>query len=268
MLIEFLHPVIVLHLLFALVLLSLWRRTTTPRRLFALTVLYLVLLTLSTPAAGFLAVRTLEVQNPPLASVPDDTEAIVVLGTYVLEGDTVRPRPELDCLSQVRTRYAAELYHQKKGTPCWVIASAGKPDPENKGAVCAEMMADLLRDLGVPKERILVEKQSRTTQENAVECEVAEGKRRDTYRPGDGCVSSGTGGGAVSRPGTHGDAGWVLLCRPGVGHVVALFPAQRGWLRQFSARVSRMVRTRGGARQWAHLTTSPLSPYSGERGWG
>src|SRR5690349_17830868 len=114
MLVELLHPVVVLHLAFAVVLLSLWRRTTARRRLFVLTVLFLMLLILSTPAAGFLAVRTLEAQNPPLASIPDDTEAIVVLGTYVLEADTVRPHPELDWLSQVRTRYAAQLYHQKK----------------------------------------------------------------------------------------------------------------------------------------------------------
>ena len=141
-----------------------------PRRLLLLTVLYFVLLLLSMPAVGLLAVRTLEVQNPPLTQLPDDTEAIVVLGTYVLDVDTVRSRPELDGLSQVRTRYAAELYHQKKGPPCWMVASGGKPDPENEGAVCAEMMADLLQDLRVSKERILVEKESHTTYENAVEC--------------------------------------------------------------------------------------------------
>ncbi len=168
MLVEFLHPVVILHLLFAGLLLSLWWRRTAPRRLFWLTVLFLVLLILSTPAAGYLAVRTLETQNPPLTNVPDDTEAIVVLGTYVLDADTVRPRPELDWLAQARTRYAAELYHQKKGAPCWVVASAGRPDPGYE-TVCADMMADLLRDLGVPAERILVEKQSRTTHENAVE---------------------------------------------------------------------------------------------------
>ncbi len=170
MLTQLLQPLVLLHLLFAVVLFSLWRRTTTPRRLLLLTILYLMLLLLSMPAVGLLTVRTLEVQNPPLAQLPDDTEAIVVLGTYVLDADTVRPRPELDGLSQVRTRYAAELYHQKKGAPCWVIASAGKADPRYEGVACAEMMAALLRDLGVPNERILVEKQSRTTQENAVEC--------------------------------------------------------------------------------------------------
>ena len=98
------------------VLFSLWPGTlTTPRRLLVLTILSLVMLLLSMPAFGLLTVRTLEMQNPPLAQLPEDTEALVVLGTYVLDVDTVRPRPELDpdCRKCGRG-YAAELYHQKQ----------------------------------------------------------------------------------------------------------------------------------------------------------
>jgi uncharacterized SAM-binding protein YcdF (DUF218 family) len=157
-----------LQLAIGLTLLYLFVRKVAPRRrLLFLLVLFLVQMVLSTAAAGYLLDGSLEWQNPPNEERPADAGAIVLLGGYVNDVDTVRPSPELDALSALRTLHAAKMYRQ--GKPCLVVVSGGKQDPENEGATPAESMADLLRQLGVAEKDLLVEPGSRNTYENAVE---------------------------------------------------------------------------------------------------
>ena len=165
---DLLQPAVLLQFTIALTLLYLFVRQVVPRRrLRFLIALFLLQLILSTPAAGYLLEGSLEWQNPPLEDRPDDAGAIVLLGGYVNDIDTVRPSPELDPVGAMRTLHAADLY--KRGKPCPVLVTGGKADPENEGATPAETMAKLLRELGVPDRDIVVETQSRNTYENAVE---------------------------------------------------------------------------------------------------
>jgi uncharacterized SAM-binding protein YcdF (DUF218 family) len=163
-----LRPFVLLYLLLGLALLRVWRKQPEARRrLRAPAVLYLVLLVVASPATGYLALGSLEWQYPPAEGRPEGVGAVVVLGGGVLEPNTVRPKAEMDAMSMARTLRAAELY--RRGKPCLVIASGGKPDPTSPGPACADLMGALLREMGVAEADLLVENHSRTTYENAAE---------------------------------------------------------------------------------------------------
>jgi uncharacterized SAM-binding protein YcdF (DUF218 family) len=161
-----LQPYVLLLLLIGVALAALWRRRQeTSRRLLVLGVLYLLLVLLSVPAVAYFVVGSLEWQQP--AAVDADTDIIVVLGGGVLPADAGRPHAELDASSAFRCLHAAELYHRRK--PCRVLISGGNPQPDPSVPPCADLMAELLRKLGVKESDLLVENTSRTTYENAVE---------------------------------------------------------------------------------------------------
>ncbi len=167
---ELLHllgqPFTVLHLLIGLGLLRLWWQRERPRRLWWPTVPYLVLTVVSTPAGGFLALATLEWRNPPQLDRPPEAKAIVALGSAVAHHDPFLSRAQLDNLALDRTWQAYRLY--RVGAPCLVVVSGGKPDPDDEGPTCADLMANELRRLGVPAKDVVVESSSRDTYENAV----------------------------------------------------------------------------------------------------
>jgi uncharacterized SAM-binding protein YcdF (DUF218 family) len=128
---------------------------------------FVLLLVISTPAFGYLAVGSVEWMYDPLDERPEDVEALVVLGGGVWEPDEVRSRAELDASSLYRCLAVARLY--KQGRPCPILVSGGKPDPSRPGPAAADLMADLLIELGVRPSDLLVENKSRTTYENAAE---------------------------------------------------------------------------------------------------
>jgi uncharacterized SAM-binding protein YcdF (DUF218 family) len=155
-------------LLLGLVLASLWRRSDLPRRrLWLLTLVYLGLVAVSTPAIVFLAVGTLEWAYPPRYDVPEGTQAIVVLGGRVDPADAVRPQPELGNETAVRCLKAAQLY--RDGGRRLVAVSGGNADPDQIGPTCAEAMASLLENVGVSPGDLVYEGASLSTYENAVE---------------------------------------------------------------------------------------------------
>jgi uncharacterized SAM-binding protein YcdF (DUF218 family) len=158
---------------FALVLLGaaiarLWQRRPEQRRdLLWLAVPFLLLVVLSTPAVSYLSICSLEWQHTPQVERPNDVQAIVVLEGGGLAPDRVRARAELAPASLFRTFHAAQIYHQ--ASPCLLLVTGGKIDLDTPGPPFADLMAELLVQQGVRPADLIVEHNSRTTHENAVE---------------------------------------------------------------------------------------------------
>jgi uncharacterized SAM-binding protein YcdF (DUF218 family) len=108
---------------------------------------------------------SLESYAPPLLERPSDTGAIVVFtaGVYPPEGPRLDAAPDED--SMHRCLAAARLYHQ---SPCLVVVSGGKPEPDLPGPSYAAVLGGFLEQLGVKKIDLVLEEDSRTTHENAV----------------------------------------------------------------------------------------------------
>lgn len=164
---DFLQPFLLLYLLTGLALANLWRkRTETRGRLLLVTLPFLGLIVICTPAVAYLALGSLEWRYPPQYDRPDDVEAIVVLGGAMWPPDELRLRAELGQDTLYRCLHAARLYRQ--GKPCLVVVSGGIVEPDTPGPTLAELMHDFLREQGVAEADLLVEDKSRSTYENAV----------------------------------------------------------------------------------------------------
>jgi len=163
-----LQPFTLLYLLSGFALMFLWRkRRETRARLRRITVPFVFLTVLCFPPVGYLALGSLEWQNPPLTQRPPDTQAIVVLASATYPADAVRPRPELDDGTVRRCLKALEMYRQ--GGPCPIVVSGGKVQADIPGPPCAELMRQFLLQLGVSDADLIVEDHSRSTYENATE---------------------------------------------------------------------------------------------------
>ena len=147
----------------------LWiRRRETKRRLLLVTLPFLGLALVSTPALAFLAVGSLEWRYVPLDRRPADTQALVILAAGLVPPNSLRPHAELDEDALLRCLHGADLYHQ--GPSCPVVISGGKVDAQSAGPTHARAMADFLEQIGVASRDLILEESSRTTYENAVEC--------------------------------------------------------------------------------------------------
>jgi uncharacterized SAM-binding protein YcdF (DUF218 family) len=165
-LVELLDPYLILAVLTGLAILALWVRRRESRWWLSLvTIPFVLLWVLSTPAAAYLALGTLEWDYPPTYDRPDDAQSIVVLSGYVRPPDDVRTEPQLGEDTLYRCLHAARLY--RAGPPCPVVVSGGKAAGWEAGPTLAEAMRDALIELGVPREQILLEDQSQNTHENA-----------------------------------------------------------------------------------------------------
>ena len=118
----------------------------------------------STPAASLALCRHLESQHPALAvaSLPS-AEAIVVLGGAVRPPEARGGVVDLGSGAD-RVWHAARIY--KAGKAPLIVLSGGS-DPAYSVMSEAEAMRIFLRDLGVPDEAMLLESESRNTQQNA-----------------------------------------------------------------------------------------------------
>lgn len=130
---------------------------------------------ISTPLVSYLAVWSLERLYPPLQAFPQDAQAIVVLTGGIRINDEQGEQVELGGDTAFRSMHAAELY-QRAGH-CWVVPSGGKLDAEVPGPTLAQGAGDLLLRLGVAQGDLILEDQSRTTYENALDCREILGKR-------------------------------------------------------------------------------------------
>jgi len=174
---DLLQPFTLLFLICGCALVLLWgKRRETRARLLWVTIPFVVLLALSLPPVGYVAIGSLEWQNPPLGYRPAEAQAIVVLASYAYPPNEVRHHAELDEFSMNRCLKAAELY--RLGEPCPILVTGGKSDPQAPGPACAEVMREFLLKLGINDRHLLVERNSCTTYENAVECAKLLAERR------------------------------------------------------------------------------------------
>jgi len=125
---------------------------------------WLWLLVWSLPAASAALRMALESDYPivAVAALPQ-APAIVVLGGAIKPPDRRQPLPMLGDSSD-RVWHAARLYHAGKAP---LLLLSGGSDPAVNNLSEARAMQWFLRDLGVPSQALLLEEDSRTTQENA-----------------------------------------------------------------------------------------------------
>jgi uncharacterized SAM-binding protein YcdF (DUF218 family) len=164
-----LQPHTLLHLVTAAALVALWRKKPGFRKQLAWVVVPFAGLTLiSLPVVAYFALGSVEWPYPPRLDRPAQAQAIVILAGGIYYVDGVRTRPELDFDTMRRCVLGAELY--RLGKPCPVVVTGGPEMRGGPGPALAEVMRDFLLNLGVSASDILLEDQSRTTFENAVEC--------------------------------------------------------------------------------------------------
>lgn len=99
---------------------------------------------------------------PALALLPS-APAIVVLGGVLTPASVSLPHANLSAAAD-RLRFAAQLYHSGKAP--LVVLSGGSDLSVSKSSEAVAMQA-FLHELGVPHSAMLLEEQSRTTQQNA-----------------------------------------------------------------------------------------------------
>ncbi len=127
----------------------------------------LMLWVASTPVFSKLLVQPLEEAFPPVA-IENSPEAdiAILLGGATEPKMPPRLRPDLTS-SGDRVLHAADLY--RAGKVQTIIATGGGGVSWIKGAPSeADSMADLLVSIGVPRSAIILEDQSRTTRQNAI----------------------------------------------------------------------------------------------------
>jgi uncharacterized SAM-binding protein YcdF (DUF218 family) len=107
--------------------------------------------------------RSLEWRFLPAGEL-SDAQVIVVLGGSTLSAQYPRQTVEVDEAGD-RLIYAAQLYHQGKAEQ--LLLSGGRIDWLSSGDSPAEDMAVILEMLGVPRQAMWLESESRNTYENA-----------------------------------------------------------------------------------------------------
>lgn len=131
--------------------------------LFALLLLYL----LSIRPVSFAMAAALERVHPPPSSFSGQQfDAIVVLGGGVRPEGGTRPVTDLGTASLRRIVCGVSYYRQ--GLAPYVVLSGGNGNPYAPGPLEAEEMQKAAVVLGVPESALLLEPNSRTTSENAV----------------------------------------------------------------------------------------------------
>jgi uncharacterized SAM-binding protein YcdF (DUF218 family) len=155
--------VVIALALLGLALLAFGRRRSA---VVALALSLAILWSASTPVVAFLLNEPLETAYAPVR--PEDAqpaEAIVLLGGAVTPA--FPPRDWVDLNDAVdRIVHAARLYRAGKAPV--VVPTGGGVYPFEVAQRPGDVMADLLVEWGVPRDAILVERESRNTYENAI----------------------------------------------------------------------------------------------------
>ena len=160
-------PVCLLHILFVVVFVIIYRRTDRDHRpaLRWLAGAWGLFFLLSLPIVGHCFRAILESQNPPTSKI-DDVDVLVVLGggriPPEVEGELTLPSES----GLVRCRRALWVF-KKLGGKAKLMICGGKTRPEEAGTSEAEAMAEFFRGQGVPESQIVLEDRSKSTYENA-----------------------------------------------------------------------------------------------------
>jgi len=110
---------------------------------------------------------SLEHRYPPIAIADlPAADVIVVLGGAMGVAAPPRRNPDLAAAAD-RVWHAARLYHAGKAPR--ILLSAGALSWQRAQGLETEAMSTLLRDLGVPEDRLILERRGSTTRGNAVE---------------------------------------------------------------------------------------------------
>jgi uncharacterized SAM-binding protein YcdF (DUF218 family) len=121
----------------------------------------------ATPVFSYWVRASLEARYPPvaIAALPA-ADAVVVLGGAISGAAPPRLYPDLDSAAD-RVWHAARLFHAGKA-PQLILSGGALPWQRAQGPETTAMAA-FLKDLGVPEGRLVLERGSTTTRENAVE---------------------------------------------------------------------------------------------------
>lgn len=158
----FLYPIGLTALLLAAAL-ALRRRRRLQTALIALGLAVLLLGSNRWVALGLM--RSLEWRYLPAGELPA-ADAILVLGGATWPEEYPRPTAELNDAGD-RVVYAAYLYHQGKA-PLVILSGGNIGWMESHTSTPAEQMADLLGLMGVPREAMRLQGQSRNTHEDVL----------------------------------------------------------------------------------------------------
>ena len=161
------QPYSVLMFVMGCTLLYIWFRRDVGRKpLLLITVVWLAIFAISAPVVSSALLDTLRLEYSPPAELPADVDAIVTLGGGISPPAQFRDDPQVDGVSFGRCLHTAAIYeHLGK---CTIIVSGGPSRRVPGGPTVAEVMRDTLVKFGVAKGDIVIETDSLSTYENAV----------------------------------------------------------------------------------------------------
>jgi uncharacterized SAM-binding protein YcdF (DUF218 family) len=143
-----------------------WQRKNSRRYSLGLAgVLLGILYFLSTPLAGFLAMRSLEWPYLNANAVPRPGDTIVVLSGGVQRDDDNGEQVRVGSDTFFRCYHAARLY--KNAGSCRLLLTGGKVDHSEPGPSLAKVMRDFVLELGVKSSDVILEEESSNTYQNA-----------------------------------------------------------------------------------------------------
>jgi len=167
LIVHLLEPYTLVLLCLLAALAGIWRRQR-PRTIsqIAATVLTGLLIALSVPTTGYLAMETLESAYPPTNDVPASHDILVILSHGIIRESRDRSIVRLDHASTARCLHAVQLYKRSGG--CRVVLSGGKTDWSDPSPTLAEVMRRFVVEVGIHPDDILLEDKSSNTYENAL----------------------------------------------------------------------------------------------------
>ena len=167
LLVAIVEPYTLLHLLTAAGLVVFWWNRVLPRRQLVLVAApFALLIIISMPAFAHFALGLVEGPSAPLAESSEDAQAIVVLGGSLRSPRETLGEAELGEMTLYRCLHVVHLDRQGLHLP--IVVSGGKVDPTTPGPTLAEAMREFLVVQGIAEDRIVLEDESQTTYENAV----------------------------------------------------------------------------------------------------
>jgi uncharacterized SAM-binding protein YcdF (DUF218 family) len=145
-------------------------RPASSRPRWVLLVVSLLYLLASIPTVANLASGVLLIGRVPFqrAELPPGRTAIVVLGSgsVTVRDWAANPYSTVDPWAAARVLEAARVFHETDAA--WIISSGGHARGDDPTMPTGESMRDALVQLGVPRNRIVVETESRNTHEEAI----------------------------------------------------------------------------------------------------